>query len=326
MTDAPAPSLQEIASCIAGYDPKALPVAQAQEFIARLVPRVQAVEMLALRSALGRVLARDVISPIDVPAHDNSAMDGYAVRGSELGAGADAVFTVAGAGFAGGRVEERVGVGECVRIMTGAVMPGRARHRRAAGVRPRRRRPGRGARRRRAPRRQPAPAPAKTWRAARSRSAPAASAPGRHRHARLARPGRGAGVPAPARRLLLDRRRAALDRRSADPGRGLRQQPLHALGDAAAARRRGDRPRRRARRSGGARGGVSQRRARRRRGDHVGRRQRRRGRPHQARHGEPRRRAVLAHRDAARPADGDRPDRAPGTARSCSACRAIRSR
>jgi molybdopterin molybdotransferase len=123
MTDAAAPSLQEIASCIAGYDPKALPVAQAQEFIARLVPRVQAVEMLALRSALGRVLARDVISAVDVPARDNSAMDGYAVRGSELGADAEAVFTVAGAGFAGGRVEERVGVGACVRIMTGAVMP-----------------------------------------------------------------------------------------------------------------------------------------------------------------------------------------------------------
>ncbi|HEY4958033.1 MAG TPA: gephyrin-like molybdotransferase Glp [Caldimonas sp.] len=123
MADAPAPSLQEIASCIAGYDPKALPVAQAQEFIARLVPRVQAVEMLALRSALGRVLARDVISAVDVPARDNSAMDGYAVLGSELGADAEAVFTVAGAGFAGGRVEEHVGVGACVRIMTGAVMP-----------------------------------------------------------------------------------------------------------------------------------------------------------------------------------------------------------
>ena len=70
----------------AGYDPKALPVAQAQEFLARLVPRVQAVERLALRSALGRVLARDIVSPIDVPAHDNSAMDGYALRGGELAA------------------------------------------------------------------------------------------------------------------------------------------------------------------------------------------------------------------------------------------------
>ena len=69
-------SLQDIASCVAGYDPDALPVAQAQDFIARLVPVVQAVEMRPIRDALGRVLARDVISAIDVPAHDNSAMDG----------------------------------------------------------------------------------------------------------------------------------------------------------------------------------------------------------------------------------------------------------
>ena len=82
------PSLQEIASCVSGYDPKALPVAQAQEFIARLVPRVQAIEKVALRSALGRVLAADVVSSIDVPSHDNSAMDGYALRGSELAEGA----------------------------------------------------------------------------------------------------------------------------------------------------------------------------------------------------------------------------------------------
>ena len=100
-------TLAEIASCVAGYDPKALPVAQAQEFISRLVPRVDTVEMLPLRSALGRVLARDVVSPIDVPAHDNSAMDGYALRGGELVDSAESVFRVAGAGFAGGRFEGR---------------------------------------------------------------------------------------------------------------------------------------------------------------------------------------------------------------------------
>ena len=123
MADAPRPSLQEIASCIAGYDPKALPVAQAQEFIARLAPRVGATERLALRSALGRVLADDIVSAIDVPARDNSAMDGYAVRASELIDGGETVFTVAGAGFAGGRFEGIAGPGQCVRIMTGAVMP-----------------------------------------------------------------------------------------------------------------------------------------------------------------------------------------------------------
>jgi len=116
-------SLQEIASCLAGYDPKALPIAQAQEFIARLVPRVQAIEKIALRSALGRVLARDVVSAIDVPSHDNSAMDGYALRGSELAATGESVFTLAGSGFAGARFAGDVGARECVRIMTGAVMP-----------------------------------------------------------------------------------------------------------------------------------------------------------------------------------------------------------
>jgi len=48
------------------------------------VPRVGAVEKLAIRSALGRVLAADVVSGIDVPSHDNSAMDGYALRGADL--------------------------------------------------------------------------------------------------------------------------------------------------------------------------------------------------------------------------------------------------
>ena len=116
-------TLQEIASCVSGYDPKALPVAQAQEFIARLVSPVQAIEKVALRSALGRVLARDVVSAIDVPSNDNSAMDGYALRGSELDAVAESAFTVAGAGFAGGRFEGDVAASQCVRIMTGAVMP-----------------------------------------------------------------------------------------------------------------------------------------------------------------------------------------------------------
>jgi len=116
-------SLQQIASCISGYDPNALPITQAQAFIARLVPRVQAVEMLALRSALGRMLARDIASGFDVPGHDNSAMDGYALRGADLAAGAPTVLRVAGSGFAGQAQPADAAAGECVRIMTGAVMP-----------------------------------------------------------------------------------------------------------------------------------------------------------------------------------------------------------
>ena len=118
------PTLQQIASCVSGYDPNALPVAQAQEFIRRLMPRVQAVEQLPIRSALGRVLARDIVSPMNVPAADNSAMDGYALRGADLSLDAESLLEVVGAtSFAGAGVAGSVGARQCVRIMTGAVMP-----------------------------------------------------------------------------------------------------------------------------------------------------------------------------------------------------------
>jgi len=123
MTVPMSPRLQDIASCVSGYDPNALPVAQAQEFIARLVPRVSAVEKVALRAALGRVLARDVVSTFNVPAHDNSAMDGYALRGADLSADAPTVLSIVGTGFAGGEAGFSVAPGQCLRIMTGAVMP-----------------------------------------------------------------------------------------------------------------------------------------------------------------------------------------------------------
>jgi molybdopterin molybdotransferase len=116
-------TLEQIASCVSGYDPKALPVDKAQEFIARLVPQVTAIENLALRSALGRVLARDVVSTIDVPAHDNSAMDGYALRGGDLQAAGDTMLTVAGTGMAGQAFAGKVATAQCLRIMTGALMP-----------------------------------------------------------------------------------------------------------------------------------------------------------------------------------------------------------
>jgi molybdopterin molybdotransferase len=117
------PSLQEIASCLSGYDPNALPVAQAQDFISRLVPQVRGVEYVPIRSALGRVLAQDVISLIDVPGHDNSAMDGYALRGRDLLVDAPTALEVVGTELAGGNQVDEVLAGQCLRIMTGAVMP-----------------------------------------------------------------------------------------------------------------------------------------------------------------------------------------------------------
>jgi molybdopterin molybdotransferase len=116
-------TLAEVASCVSDYDPNALPVASAQQVIERFVSPVQAVERVALREALDRVLARDVISPIDVPAHDNSAMDGFALRAPDLAVGAETRLRVVGTAYAGAPFTGRVGPGEAVRIMTGAVMP-----------------------------------------------------------------------------------------------------------------------------------------------------------------------------------------------------------
>ncbi len=117
------PSLREIAAGVLGYDPNELPIEQAREFIARLVTPVRAVERVALRSALGRVLAQDVVSPFDVPAHDNSAMDGYALRGADLATSGDTVLQVVGKRFAGPAEFADAEPNQCVRIMTGAVLP-----------------------------------------------------------------------------------------------------------------------------------------------------------------------------------------------------------
>jgi molybdopterin molybdotransferase len=117
------PSLASVTSCLSSYDPDALPVRDAQRIIREFVQPVKAVEKVALRAALGRVLAQDVISPIDVPAHDNSAMDGFALRGSDLRPDAQVTLRVIGTTFAGNASALVPGAGECLRIMTGGVMP-----------------------------------------------------------------------------------------------------------------------------------------------------------------------------------------------------------
>jgi molybdopterin molybdotransferase len=117
------PSIAQVASCITGYDPDALPVRDAQRIINDFVAPIRAIEKVALRASLGRVLAADVVSPINVPAHDNSAMDGFALRGADLRADAPTTLAVLGTVYAGRPSELVPGPGQCVRIMTGGVMP-----------------------------------------------------------------------------------------------------------------------------------------------------------------------------------------------------------
>jgi molybdopterin molybdotransferase len=105
------------------YDPNSMPVAKAREYIRAFLTPVTAVERLHLRAALGRVLAQQIRSGINVPSHDNSAMDGYAVRFADLEPSAECSLKVVGASFAGKPFQGSVGRREAVRIMTGGVMP-----------------------------------------------------------------------------------------------------------------------------------------------------------------------------------------------------------
>jgi molybdopterin molybdotransferase len=111
------------ASCADDYDPNSMPVDKARAFIRQFVEPVTAALRVPIRSALGRVLAEDVVSPVDVPAHRNSAMDGWAMRGADLIADAETTLEEIGTSFAGRPFAGRVGAGQCVRIMTGGVVP-----------------------------------------------------------------------------------------------------------------------------------------------------------------------------------------------------------
>jgi molybdopterin molybdotransferase len=116
-------SLLQTLSCADDYDPESLGAERARQLILDLVEPLSGSERIALRESLGRVLAEDVISPHDVPGHDNSAMDGYALRFADLAAEGETALRIAGTTFAGRAFAGRLGPGECVRIMTGGVIP-----------------------------------------------------------------------------------------------------------------------------------------------------------------------------------------------------------
>jgi molybdopterin molybdotransferase len=116
------PTLGQIAnnpSCMDDYDPNAMSVAQARQFIQQFLSPVAETEIVPVRSSLGRVLAADIISPSNVPNHNNSAMDGFAFKYSDH----LKTLKVIGTAFAGKAFAGVVNPGECVKIMTGAVIP-----------------------------------------------------------------------------------------------------------------------------------------------------------------------------------------------------------
>jgi len=109
-------------SAMEDYDPDAMPVTQARRFIRQFLRPVAEDETVSVQDAFQRTLSRDIPSPMNVPPHDYSAMDGYALRHADLAAGRT-VFSVAGDSLAGHPYTGAVPAGACVRIMTGALIP-----------------------------------------------------------------------------------------------------------------------------------------------------------------------------------------------------------
>ena len=114
--------IEPLPDCYEG-DPELLPPGEAMRRIRAHVRPVDATERVAVIDALGRVVARDVVSPMDVPGHTNSAMDGYACAAGSLPDDTPRWYEVAGTAYAGKPFAGPIGPSQTVRIMTGAVMP-----------------------------------------------------------------------------------------------------------------------------------------------------------------------------------------------------------
>lgn len=106
-------------SCMADYDPNAMSVTQARQFITQFLSPVAETESISIKDGLHRVLAQPVVSAYNVPGHNNSAMDGFAFRHTE----GQVRLKVVGTALAGKPYIEAIPANCCIKIMTGAVMP-----------------------------------------------------------------------------------------------------------------------------------------------------------------------------------------------------------
>jgi len=116
-------TLHSVISCLSDYDPEAMHVDAARAVIRDLVTPLVGSERVALRAALGRVLAEAVLAPLNVPGADNSAMDGYAFNSAVLAHGGSVTLRIAGRSMAGQAYLDSVPADACIRIMTGALIP-----------------------------------------------------------------------------------------------------------------------------------------------------------------------------------------------------------
>lgn len=111
---------KKIYSCEDNFDPNAITVESAIKNIAKNVPKKN-IETILLKDSHGHILAENIRSNINVPNSNNSAMDGYAMKFSSLNK--NTVFKVVGKSYAGKPFNRKIGKKECIKIMTGAVVP-----------------------------------------------------------------------------------------------------------------------------------------------------------------------------------------------------------
>ena len=116
-------TIKQDPSCMDDFDPASLDSKQALQQILNSLAAKNSTEILPIRETLGRTLAHNINSKINVPGHTNSAMDGYAIHGADIpNQGTNSLINI-GTAFAGRPYSAKVNTGECVRIMTGAAMP-----------------------------------------------------------------------------------------------------------------------------------------------------------------------------------------------------------
>src|SRR5262249_13272960 len=115
--------MAELADDCFAFGGPLLPVDEIERLLAERIAPVTETERVNLHEAAGRVLAADLVAPVDLPPFDNSAVDGFAVRHADLAAAGETRLTVIDRVAAGHAAAQPVGPGEAVRIFTGAPMP-----------------------------------------------------------------------------------------------------------------------------------------------------------------------------------------------------------
>ncbi|WP_263080498.1 molybdopterin molybdotransferase MoeA [Endozoicomonas sp. Mp262] len=101
--------------------PGLLPIEQALEILKNQIQPIAETTRVSLEQSLGRILAADIIAPFNIPPHNNSAMDGYALKLSDTET--KNLLPLAGKAFAGHPFKGTLPEGHCIRIMTGACIP-----------------------------------------------------------------------------------------------------------------------------------------------------------------------------------------------------------